>query len=183
LLGLLFTNVKSTAAWAALFGSGSALLADGIFAAGVTSTVYLGQHRKTSDYAAVKILSRARISFANFGDLAREVSILKKLRHQNIIGLKDVYITEEYLQIVMELYDGACNLCFCKFPYLMLSYSGTRCRGRELFDVIVERHTFTEIDAKELVKAVLEPIAYLHSQGIVHRHVLILLLKRPFLVC
>jgi serine/threonine protein kinase len=65
----------------------------------------LGQHKKNAEeYAAVKILSRERISFTNFSDLAREVAILKKLRHQNIIGLKDVYITEEYLQIVMELY-------------------------------------------------------------------------------
>lgn len=76
------------------------------------------------------------------------MTILKRIRHPNIISLKDVYITEEHLQIVMEL-----------------------CEGQELFEEIINRHSFTEEDAKDVVRAVLTPINYLHSLGIVHRDI------------
>jgi len=43
------------------------------------------------------------------------------------------------------------------------------CTGGELFDRILERHVFTEADARSLVKRLLNAISYVHAQGIVHR--------------
>ena len=41
--------------------------------------------------------------------------------------------------------------------------------GGELFDRIVERGSYTELDASELVKQVLDAVSYIHNIGIVHR--------------
>ena len=43
------------------------------------------------------------------------------------------------------------------------------CEGHELFDEIVDRRTFSEVDARDLIREILEPLAYLHAQGIAHR--------------
>ena len=44
-----------------------------------------------------------------------------------------------------------------------------RVQGGELFDRIVEKGSYTEKDASELIKQILLAVDYLHSQGIVHR--------------
>ena len=41
--------------------------------------------------------------------------------------------------------------------------------GGELFDRIVEKGTYTEKDASELLNQILSAVNYLHHQGIVHR--------------
>ena len=42
-----------------------------------------------------------------------------------------------------------------------------RAMGGELLDRIVEKNTYTEIDASRIVKQILEAVAYLHSKRIV----------------
>jgi len=78
--------------------------------------------------------------------LAREVKMLQQMRHPNVIKLVDVYVAQEALQIIMELAEGG-----------------------ELFEEIVARKNFSEKDAKEIIKKVLEGVSYIHSMGIVHR--------------
>jgi len=41
--------------------------------------------------------------------------------------------------------------------------------GGELFDRIVEKGTYTEKDASDLLQQILSAVNYLHMQGIVHR--------------
>lgn len=41
--------------------------------------------------------------------------------------------------------------------------------GGELFDRIVEKGFYTEMDASRLIRQVLDAVNYLHSMGIVHR--------------
>ena len=41
--------------------------------------------------------------------------------------------------------------------------------GGELFDRIVEKGTYTEKDASDLLLQILSAVNYLHNQGIVHR--------------
>lgn len=41
--------------------------------------------------------------------------------------------------------------------------------GGELFDMIVQRGSYTEKDASQLVKNILLAVQYMHSQGVVHR--------------
>jgi hypothetical protein len=43
------------------------------------------------------------------------------------------------------------------------------CRGGELFDQIVTRRQFSELDARAIMAALLQFVAHAHSKGIVHR--------------
>lgn len=44
-----------------------------------------------------------------------------------------------------------------------------RVTGGELFDRIVEKGSYTEKDASDLIRQVLEAVDYMHEQGVVHR--------------
>ena len=79
-------------------------------------------------------------------ELAHEIGILKRIKHRYIIELKDVFITEVHMQIVMELAEGT-----------------------ELFDEICMRKNFSEADAKDIIVKLLDAVGYLHREGIAHR--------------
>jgi len=78
--------------------------------------------------------------------LQTEVEILKRVKHPNIVGLKDMFETSEKLYLVMELVTGG-----------------------ELFDKIVEKGQYTEKDASVIVAKMLAAVEYLHKNGIAHR--------------
>lgn len=48
-------------------------------------------------------------------------------------------------------------------------YVFDRVSGGELFDRIVEKGFYTEMDASRLIRQVLDAVNYLHTMGIVHR--------------
>lgn len=50
-----------------------------------------------------------------------------------------------------------------------VSVFANRVSGGELFDRIVEKGFYTEMDASRLIRQVLDAVNYLHSMGIVHR--------------
>ncbi len=45
----------------------------------------------------------------------------------------------------------------------------SRVNGGELFDKIVERGAYSEKDASKLIREILDALAYLHKNGVVHR--------------
>lgn len=51
-----------------------------------------------------------------------------------------------------------------------------RVTGGELFDRIVEKGSYTEKDASDLIRQILEAVDYMHSQGVVHRDLKVLIL-------
>ncbi|KAJ8339709.1 hypothetical protein SKAU_G00343420 [Synaphobranchus kaupii] len=75
-----------------------------------------------------------------------ELSVLRRVRHANIIQLIEVFETAERVYMVMELATGG-----------------------ELFDRIIARGSFTERDATRVLQMVLDGVKYLHTLGITHR--------------
>ncbi|KAG9475409.1 serine/threonine-protein kinase H1 [Eleutherodactylus coqui] len=75
-----------------------------------------------------------------------ELSVLRRVRHTNIIQLIEVFETQERVYMVMELATGG-----------------------ELFDRIIAKGSFTERDATHVLQMVLEGVKYLHTLGITHR--------------
>jgi len=71
---------------------------------------------------------------------------MKKVDHKNILKLYEVYEDEDHFFLVLELVEGL-----------------------ELFDKIVDRGNYSERDAANIVKQILEAVRYLHKEGIVHR--------------
>jgi len=114
---------------------------------GAFSIVKLGINKKNGDKVAVKIIDKSQCTAeSDEKRLKTEVEILKKVKHPNIVGLRDLYETPHHLYLVMELVTGG-----------------------ELFDKIVEKGQYSEKEAAATVKKILSAVDYLHSINIAHR--------------
>mmetsp|Transcript_8166 Transcript_8166/g.8874 ORF Transcript_8166/g.8874 Transcript_8166/m.8874 type:complete len:304 (-) Transcript_8166:1487-2398(-) len=101
-------------------------------------------HRATKIKYAVKIIHKRKLKFPEM--LKREIEFLRKLDHQNIIKLYEVF--EEPLQL-----------------YLVFEY----CNGGELFDLIANDGPLSEPKARDLFAQLISAIHHLHSKKIAHR--------------
>lgn len=110
------------------------------------SVVCEGVHKLTNKHCAVKIIDKATIEPEEKALLRTEIAVLKLVNHPNIISLEGLYESKQYIYIVMEMLKGG-----------------------ELFERIVGRPRFTELEAAKLMRPLLESVAYLHDLGIVHR--------------
>ncbi|XP_070791830.1 calcium/calmodulin-dependent protein kinase type IV [Pituophis catenifer annectens] len=127
---------------------------------GATSIVYRCRQKGTQKPFAVKILKKTELPaeelcatlkklFEEQVDkkiVRTEIGVLLRLSHPNIIKLKEIFETPTEISLVLELVTGG-----------------------ELFDRIVEKGYYSERDAADAVKQILEAVAYLHANGIVHR--------------
>lgn len=99
-------------------------------------------NKVTGEHAAVKIIDKATIEPEEKGLLRTEIAVLKLVNHPNIIRMEGLYESKQYLYIVMEMLTGG-----------------------ELFERIVGRPRFTELEAAKLIRPLLESVAYLHDLG------------------
>jgi len=109
------------------------------------SVVRKGTHKQTGIPYAIKIIEKNQ-SEEELQLLQREIDIMRKLKHKNIIGLEEVYDESAYIYLVLELVTGG-----------------------ELFDQIVSRGTYSERDAANVIRQILEAVEYMHDNGIAHR--------------
>ncbi|XP_039521955.1 calcium/calmodulin-dependent protein kinase 1Db isoform X2 [Rhinichthys klamathensis goyatoka] len=116
-----------------------------ILGTGAFSEVVLAQEKATGDMYAVKCIPKKALRGKESG-IENEIAVLRKVKHENIVALEDIYESPSHLYLIMQLVSGG-----------------------ELFDRIVERGFYTEQDASALIKQVLDAVNYLHSLGIVHR--------------
>eukprot|EP01111_Echinosteliopsis_oligospora_P010043 TRINITY_DN3050_c0_g1_i1.p1 TRINITY_DN3050_c0_g1~~TRINITY_DN3050_c0_g1_i1.p1 ORF type:complete len:330 (-),score=81.66 TRINITY_DN3050_c0_g1_i1:136-1125(-) len=118
-----------------------------IIGQGAFSIVREGTCRETKQMVAIKQISKQHISSADMKRLGTEIEIMKKMKHNNIIQLIDVYDnSDEHLYLVMELVEGG-----------------------ELFDKIVDKGNYSEKDACNLVRQIVEAVDYMHIHGVCHR--------------
>jgi calcium/calmodulin-dependent protein kinase I len=78
--------------------------------------------------------------------LQLEVEILSQIDHPNVVRLVEIFDEAEVLYLVMELMSGG-----------------------ELFDRIVEKEAYTEKEAAETLRPIVDAIRYCHEQDIIHR--------------
>mmetsp|Transcript_22420 Transcript_22420/g.35199 ORF Transcript_22420/g.35199 Transcript_22420/m.35199 type:complete len:502 (-) Transcript_22420:256-1761(-) len=107
------------------------------------------QNRQTGEWFAIKTIRKAKVN--RIESLRREIEIMQSIDHPSIIKLYDVFEDEKYLHLITQL-----------------------CTGGELFDRIIEKTKseeghYSERDAANLVKAILDAIAYCHNLHICHR--------------
>jgi len=110
---------------------------------GSFSTVKRGRQKQTGKEYAIKCIQK---KFIKMHLLEREIKIMKKLKHQHILPLIEVFEDKDSIFLVLELVTGG-----------------------ELFDKIVERGNYNENDARKIVSQILDAVQYLHSEGVVHR--------------
>jgi len=113
---------------------------------GAFSVVKKGVHKHTQDEVAIKFIEKKFVDKQDLMLLAREIDIMKKVDHANVLKLKEVFETSDTIALVMELVTGG-----------------------ELFYKIVEKGNYTEKDAANIVAQMIRGVDYLHDQGIAHR--------------
>jgi calcium/calmodulin-dependent protein kinase I len=113
---------------------------------GAFSIVKRGVNRKTAEEVAIKFIEKKFVDKQDLMLLAREIDIMKKVDHANVLKLKEVFETDETIALVMELVTGG-----------------------ELFYKIVEKGSYSERDAANIVAQMINGVDYLHDKGIAHR--------------
>ncbi|CAN0186629.1 unnamed protein product [Lampetra planeri] len=116
-----------------------------VLGTGAFSEVVLAEERSTGRHVAIKCIAKTALRGKD-NTVENEVSVLSRIKHENIIALEDIYETDSHLYLIMQLVSGG-----------------------ELFDRIVERGFYTERDASALIRQVLRAVSHLHGQGVVHR--------------
>jgi serine/threonine protein kinase len=69
---------------------------------GVYGTVYKGKHKITNDIVAMKKIKLESEEEGVPSTAIREISLLKELKHHNIVLLKDIIHSEKRLTLVFE---------------------------------------------------------------------------------
>ena len=110
--------------------------------------VFEVKNKTTGSFYACKKLSKLNID--NLERFQREINILIKLDHPNIIKLFEVFEAPNSLYLIME-----------------------ECKGGELFERIAEKNEnnemYSEKDTAEIMQQIMSAIEYCHNNGIVHR--------------
>jgi len=95
---------------------------------------------------AIKIIKKSKLNADELSVVHDEVEIMHKIKHENCVTLFEMFETKHTLFMVLELLTGG-----------------------ELFDRIVNKGSYTEKEASQVIKSIASAIQYLHSIGIVHR--------------
>ena len=110
--------------------------------------VYRVKNKKTGEIRACKHLSKLKIK--NLEQFQREIDILIKADHPNIIKLYEIFESARSIYLIME-----------------------ECKGGEVFDRILEhiqnRHMYSEKHAANIFQQIISAIEYCHNNNICHR--------------
>jgi len=80
--------------------------------------------------------------------LLSEAQIMMDLNHDNIVKLHNIYDEPDGYYLVMDLIEGG-----------------------ELFDRIVQKEYYNELEARDLIMMLLQTVEHIHGLGIVHRDI------------
>ena len=110
---------------------------------GAFAKVKLARHKQTDEKVAIKILNKEII---DINKIRKEIKILQRLKHINIIQLYEIIETKNKLYIVMEY-----------------------CENQDLFSLIKYKHHLTEIESCQYFQQIINGVEYIHLSKITHR--------------
>jgi serine/threonine protein kinase len=114
---------------------------------GTFSKVKYGLNTENNQASAIKIIDKAQLAKEHMEEqLKREIAIMKHLKHDHIVQMKEVLQTAKHIYIVLDLITGG-----------------------ELFDRIVAAKRFDENTGRKYFQQLINAIYYCHQQGIAHR--------------
>jgi calcium/calmodulin-dependent protein kinase I len=116
------------------------LLGEGGFA-----KVYAAHDRQTMTNCAVKVINKTTRDPAEMEYLLREMDIMMKVSHPNIVATFDIFDTPSVLNLVIDIMPGG-----------------------ELFDIVADKGHLSEAQASQVVREIIMACEYLHSINIVH---------------
>ncbi|CAL1395565.1 unnamed protein product [Linum trigynum] len=114
---------------------------------GTFAKVKFAQNTETGESVAMKVLDRSTIIKHKMVDqIKREISIMKLVRHPNVVRLHEVLASRTKIYIILEFITGG-----------------------ELFDKIVHHGRLSEAEARRYFQQLIDGVDYCHSQGVYHR--------------
>jgi serine/threonine protein kinase len=119
----------------------------GVIGEGAFAVVKLVQHLQTKEYFACKVIPRSCLDTADL--LTRfeiEIRTHLKSQHPGVVRLFDLLRDETNYYVIMEF-----------------------CQNGDLFQAIVDRHGFSEAEARPMVRQILDAVQALHAAGVSHR--------------
>ncbi|XP_023737109.1 CBL-interacting serine/threonine-protein kinase 12 [Lactuca sativa] len=113
---------------------------------GTFSKVYLGRNVKTNEFVAIKVIDKEQILKGGLiSHIKREISILRRVRHPNIVQLFEVMATKAKIFFVMEYVKGG-----------------------ELFNKVAKGRLKEEI-ARNYFQQLISAVGFCHARGVFHR--------------
>jgi len=100
--------------------------------------------KKTGEKVAIKCVDKSKVEREE--TLQNEIDILSKIDHDGVVRMYHIFDAEETLFIVMEIMEGG-----------------------ELYEEIIKRSLFSESEASQILKQIVQALEYLHSLNVVHR--------------
>ncbi|CAI9266403.1 unnamed protein product [Lactuca saligna] len=114
---------------------------------GTFAKVKFAQNTETGESVAMKLLDRATIIKHKMVDqIKREISIMKLVRHPNVVRLHEVLASRTKIYIILEFITGG-----------------------ELFDKIVHHGRLSEAESRRFFQQLIDGVEYCHSKGVYHR--------------
>lgn len=110
------------------------------------AVVKLGKRKDDGSAVAVKIIKKDALTISDTKNLGSEIIVMASMKHANIVQLLEVYEDTKHVYLVMELMQGG-----------------------ELFDRIVQKENYSEVEAKIAFRDILSALEYLHSKNVMHR--------------
>lgn len=115
-----------------------------VLGSGANGDVRLGEWKRDGGFCAVKSIAKSGPNAVSKDDIIAEVELLLSIEHPQIVHLDFIYEDEMQVHLVMEHLDGG-----------------------ELFDRIFDAG-FTELQASVAFAQMLQAVAYLHRNEIMH---------------
>ncbi|KAJ4708252.1 Non-specific serine/threonine protein kinase [Melia azedarach] len=114
---------------------------------GTFAKVKFAQNRETGESVAMKILAKSTILKHKMVDqIKREISIMKIVRHPNIVRLHEVLASRSKIYIILEFVTGG-----------------------ELFDKIVHQGRLPENECRRYFQQLIDAVSHCHYKGVYHR--------------
>ncbi|EFO23943.2 CMGC/CDK/CDC2 protein kinase [Loa loa] len=119
-----------------------------IIGEGAYGVVYKGIEKSTGRLVAMKKMRSVHRSEGIPGTALREMTLLKRLKHPNIVSLVEVILDEQLVYLIFEFLSMDLKKCIDKIPY------------KELMD---------KAEQKSYLYQILQGICFCHQRNVLHR--------------
>ncbi|XP_062148070.1 CBL-interacting serine/threonine-protein kinase 24-like isoform X2 [Alnus glutinosa] len=114
---------------------------------GTFAKVKFARNTETGESVAVKVMAKSTILKHKMVDqIKREISIMKIVRHPNIVRLLEVLASQTKIYIILEFVTGG-----------------------ELFDKIVHQGKLPENECRRYFQQLIDAVEHCHNKGVYHR--------------
>ena len=99
-----------------------------------------------NEFYAIKIISLKNLSDKIIDNVKKEINIMLKINHENIIKLHETIVTQKYIYLIMDFCDGG-----------------------DLYKFIKKNGKLTEEESKKYFLEISKGLYFLYSNNLIHR--------------